>query len=532
MQTAEPTPKDLDYGAFSEHAPWQLDPERLAWRRGLSDVRDATAREVPDLVRRRALPPFRRFGRTSALVGSALAAWALRERRRGSGESRSGLSRRLRQAFERLGPSYIKLGQILSAGKGVFPDELVDEFEHCRDRVTPESFDHVEEVVREELGRPLDQIFSRFEREAMASASIAQVHAATLRSGEDVVVKVQRPRVAERVRQDIRAMAWIAPLLVGRIPVAALANPPTLVELFAETILEELDFRLEAENMLDIARVLREAGHGIVVVPRPHPELVTPRVLVMERLEGFSYEDVEGMRAAGVNTHDLVVDLFVTFLEGAMIYGVFHGDLHGGNLAVQPDGRIALYDYGITARMDESRRLAFLRMMMTGAASDMRGQLAAYRDLGALPPDVDIDGVLRALKIDQPVRDPTKMSPEQLTSEIREVTKALLGYGAKLPKPLMLFVKNMIFLDAAIASLAPDVNLFAQMLKIYGYFARTHGERIAREIGFDPRTQPMDLTATKASLGLEPGVESLSHEELQERRVELSDKIREGGGPL
>jgi ubiquinone biosynthesis protein len=525
-------PSDLAWGAFSDDAPWAIEPERAAWRRGLDEVRRRTAAEVPDLVRPRRLPPLSRVGRTARLVGAALAGWALGARRTGGAASRADLSRRLRVAFEGLGPSYIKLGQILSAGQGVFPDELVAEFKLCRDRVRPEPFDHVERVVREELGRPIEAVFSEFEREARASASIAQVHAARLASGEAVVVKVQRPRVAERVRQDIRTMAWIAPHLVGRIPVAALANPPALVELFAETILEELDFRLEAENMLDTARVLAASGPSIVLVPRPHPELVTPRLLVMERLDGFAYEDVSAMRAAGVDTHELVRELFIAFLEGAMIFGVFHGDLHGGNLAVRPDGRIALYDHGITARLDEKRRRAFLRLLMTGAVNDVRSQLEAFRDLGALAPDADLDALIRALKIDKPVRDPTKMSTEELGAEVREVTKALLGHGAKLPKPLMLFVKNMLFLDTAIALFAPDVNLFEEMGKIYAWFASTHGARIARDAGLDPRERELDLDGVRASMGLEGEVDAISHSELVARRVEINRKLREGGGIL
>ncbi len=115
-------------------------------------------------------------------------------------------------------------------------------------------------MIESELGGPLAQHFAWFDREPIAAASIAQVHAARLITGEDVVVKVQRPRVASLVRKDLRVMAWLAPHLVGRIPVAALANPPALVELFAETIVEELDFRLEAANMLDVAGVLRDLG--------------------------------------------------------------------------------------------------------------------------------------------------------------------------------------------------------------------------------------------------------------------------------
>ncbi len=282
--------------------------------------------------------------------------WALQERR---AEDRSvkvaGISRRLRVAAEKLGPTYIKLGQILSSGEGIFPEELVAEFKKCRDQVPPEPWPVVERVVEEELGRRLDTVFASFEETALAAASIAQVHRATLLDGTDVVVKVQRPSVAKRVHQDLKVMAWVAPFLVGRIPVAALANPPALVELFAETITEELDFRLEAENMLDIARSFAELGQRGYVIPRPHPELVTRRMLVMERLEGFRFEDVAGMKAAGVDTVGVVRTGMIGFMEGAMIHGIFHGDLHGGNLFVLPDGRTALLDFGITGRLSETQ---------------------------------------------------------------------------------------------------------------------------------------------------------------------------------
>src|SRR5690606_37460458 len=209
----------------------------------------------------------------------------------------------------------------------------------------------------------------------LAAASIAQVHAARLRTGEEVVVKVQRPTIRAQVHADLRVMAWLAPFLVGRIPVAALANPPALVELFAETIGEELDFRLEAENMLDVAASLAELGQRKVIVARPHPELVTRRVLVMERLRGYGFEDIESMHAAGIDTHEVLRVGIVSFTEGCLVNGIFHGDLHGGNLFITPDGRIALLDFGITARMTDLERNAFLRLMLNCAMGDVRGQI-------------------------------------------------------------------------------------------------------------------------------------------------------------
>ncbi|MGH9115233.1 MAG: ABC1 kinase family protein [Acidimicrobiales bacterium] len=512
------SPADLSAGAYSNSPPWLVDPARLGWRRGCEALRSRTAAQVPRLLRRRRLPPGRRVARVAGELGRAVGAWYLLDRRNGPGPSRAGLSRRLRQAFETLGPTYIKLGQIVSSGEGVFPAELVGEFRLLRDQVAPEPFDAVRAVVEEDLAGPLEAFFSRFDRHALAAASIAQVHSATLVTGEDVVVKVQRPAVSATVRTDLAVMSWIAPFLIGRIPVAALANPPALVEVFAETIVEELDFRLEADNMVEIARVLAATDQRAVVVPRPHPDLVTRRVLVMERLDGFSFDDVEGMRAAGIDTEAVVRALMISFLEGATMFGVFHGDLHGGNLFVRADGTVALLDYGITGRLDQPRRLAFLRMLMGGTINDPKMQLSALRDLGALPPDTDLDAVIRDFGIDQPVRDPTAMSPEELLQEIRAMTKQLLAYGARFPKVLMLFVKDFLFIDGALATLAPDLDLFAEVTSIAAYFTRRHGERIATEVGVDPRQQAVDLDGMRASLGVTSDVERMTYRDLQARR--------------
>jgi ubiquinone biosynthesis protein len=526
------SPVDLSVGAFSTDPPWIVDIDHMQWRAGIDQLRAATAAQVPHLLRKRRLPPGRRVVRVGAELARAIGSWYVLERRQGRREarpdvSRAGLSRRLRLAFQALGPTYIKLGQILSSGEGLFPVELVNEFRLLRDRVPPESFEAVRQVVEEELGRPLEDVFVEFDREPLAAASIAQVHAATLQSGEHVVVKVQRPAVATTVRTDLAAMSWIAPFLIGRIPVSALANPPALVELFAETIVEELDFRLEADNMLDIARVLAATDQRSVVVPRPHPELVTRRVLVMERLSGFGFDDVAGMHAAGIDTAAVVRALMISFLEGATLFGVFHGDLHGGNLFVRPDGTVALLDYGITGRLDEPRRLAFLRMLMGGTINDAKMQLAALRDLGALPPDTDLDSVIRDLGLDQPTKDPTAMAPEELLAEIRDIIKKLLAYGARFPKVLMLYVKDLLFLDGALATLAPDVDLFQEVTHIAMYFTQRYGERIAAEVGVDPRERALDLDGMRAQLGVSSEVERMSYRDLQARRELIRKRMED-----
>ncbi len=517
---------DTVLGTFSDTGPWTVDPEALAWRNGLAGARARLDASLPRLTRRRTLPPGRRLGTTVWHLGGALGLWYLKERRRGGGASIAGISRRLRVAAERLGPTYIKLGQIIASGDGIFPPELVAEFKWCRDQVPPEPWPLVERVLTEELGRPIGTVFASVEHTPLAAASIAQVHAATLRDGTSVVVKVQRPSVSARVRQDLSVMAWLAPHLVGRIPVAALANPPALVELFAETIMEELDFRLEAENMLDIAMTLAALDQRDFVVPRPHPTLVTRRMLVMERLDGFNFGDVEGMHAAGIDTEAVVRASMIGFLEGALMHGIFHGDLHGGNLFVLPSGKIALLDFGITGRLTEPKRLALLSMLVGASNGHIPSQVAALRDLGAFPDDVDVQHVIDILGLDRPPVDPVTLTAEELVGEMQRSIKTLLGLGARMPKELMLFVKNMMFLDGAIATLAPDLDLFAEVEAIALLFAAKHGERIMSQLGLEHQEDWVpDMAGVRAGFGLDESTPSLTHRELQARRAEVRGKF-------
>ena len=514
----EPPIADWAFGTFSSNPPWLVDPEAMVWANGLEEVREKTRRSVPRLVRSPKLPPLGRLAVTGRYLGLGVAIWYLGARRKGGSESKADLSRRLRTASEKLGPTYVKLAQIISAGEGVFPDELVNELKKCRDKVTPEPFTTVRATLEAELGRPPEDIFDWISPTAIAAASIAQVHEARLRTGEEVVVKVQRSTVGQLVGADLRVLSWFAPFLVGRIKVSALANPPALVELFAETISEELDFRLEAQNLLDMARVLRELGQTDWVVPRPHPDLVSPRMLVMEKVQGFKFDDVAGMQSAGVDTHKVVHNVMVAFLESATLHGVFHGDFHGGNLFVQDDGRVALLDFGITGRMDEFKRRAFLRLMMGATANDLYVQMEAMRDLGALPPDADLHAVIRDLGLEEAVVDPTTMSQEQLLAEVQRIVKAMFGYGAKLPKELMLFTKNMIFLSSMIGHLAPDIDLIAEVQSIAMHFAMNHAAQLASDSGMVVDESAIDLTGVKASMGLEADVDSLTWAELRARR--------------
>ncbi len=232
------------------------------------------------------------------------------------------------------------------------------------------------------------------------------------------------------------------------------------------------------------------------------------------------------MQEAGVDTEAVIKTGMIGFLEGVFLYGVFHGDLHGGNLFILPDGRTALMDFGITGRLTERERLAFLRMMMAATTNNVSGQVEALRDLGALPPDTDIDAVITDLGLDGPPLDPTKLAPEQLVAELQRVVKALLGYGARMPKPLMLYVKNLIFIDGATATLAPHLDLFAAITEVATHFATTHGATIAAQLGMAQQSWDLDLDGMKAGFGVDPNeTTSLTYADLKARRQLIRHRL-------
>ena len=515
---------DLVLGSFTRTGPWSLVDRPPTWLRRVPGLRAALARELPVITKAPRLPPISRAITVVRHLGWAVGVWAIKER--GSDASKEGISRRMRVAAEALGPTYIKLAQIISAGEGVFPTELVNECKKCRDQVPAVGYDKVVETIEADLGVPIHRIFRSIEPTPLAAASIAQVHAAVLHTGERVVVKVQRPGIDELVHKDLRVLAWLAPFLVGRIPVSALANPPALVELFAETIIEELDFRLEAANILDVGKVFVELDKTDFVVPRPHPDHVTQRILVMERLVGFSFDDALGMKDAGIDTEKVVKTAMLGFLEGAFLHGVFHGDLHGGNMFVLDGGVIGLVDFGITGRLTEKEQLAFLRMMMTATMNDVPGQVAALRDLGTLPADTDVHAVIKDLGLDGAPLDPTKLEPDELIAELQRIIKALLGYGARMPKPLMLYVKNLIFIDGAIANLAPELDMFQVVTDIATHFAVNHGASIAQQLGVAQEEWKLDLDGVKAGFGVDPNeMDQLTYAQLQERRKLINKRL-------
>ncbi|MDO8363037.1 MAG: AarF/UbiB family protein [Actinomycetota bacterium] len=521
------TPSDLSVGAFSDDGPWVVVPGEMAWRRGIDELRERAAAQVPEMIRPRRLPPLR--GAAVALkLSAAMGPWLVRNRRRKDDPAaQAELAAKLRPAFESLGTTFIKLGQLIASAEGMLPAALVTEFKLCRDRVPAESIAHVRTVIEEDLGRTLAELFAEFDPVPIAAASVAQVHVARLHSGEEVVVKVQRPGIDRIVPRDIATLAWLAPIIEKRSPQAAMANLPAYIELFAETIVEELDFRLEAQNMLDIAAVLAATDQHAVIVPRPHPQLVSRRVLVMERMHGYGVDDEAAMSAAGVDPSPVYRALMVSFLEGAMIHGAFHGDLHGGNMMVTEGGRPAILDFGITGRFAPGKRQALLGLMMTAASQDARAMLGYFRDLGGFPPDADMERLADELGIEELMaQNPNDVSPEVMAVQMRETTKRLVAHGAKLPKEMFLFMKGLVYLGGALTSIAPDVDMFGEMAQIYSLFTTGHVGHL-EAAGLDVDAMPdggQVAELMRQQVGTDAG--SMTYLQMQQLQSERAAELR------
>ena len=195
-----------------------------------------------------------------------------------------------------------------------------------------------------------------------------------------------------------------------------------------------------------------------------------------------------------------------------------------------PSGKTALLDFGITGRLTEAKRLALLSLLVGASNADIPTQVAALRDLGAFPDDVDVQQVIDLLGLERPPVDPTTLTPDELVAEMQRSIKTLLGLGARLPKELMLFVKNLMFLDGAIATLAPDLDLFAEVEAIALMFAAKHGERIMAQLGLEHADDwAPDMSGIKAGFGLDESTERLTHRELQARRAQVREKFEERG---
>ena len=241
----------------------------------------------------------------------------------------------LRRSFVELGPTFIKFGQLVASSPGLFPEVLATEFRRLLDDVPPEPTHRIVRIVERQLGAPIERLFADFDRAPLAAASIAQVHRARLHDGTEVVVKVRRPRLRGKVERDLRLLRLLAGALSRFGALGEAANPVAIVDDLAVTIREELDFRREAHDMAAFAANLTRVGDNTeILVPAPIAGLVGERVLVMTYIEGVPVDDADTLRTAGHDLEDLVRKGARAWMESALVHGLFHGDVHAGNLFV------------------------------------------------------------------------------------------------------------------------------------------------------------------------------------------------------
>src|SRR4051794_3361314 len=491
--TATAAPPLPDLRAIVAGSPWVaarpgLTAAAADWQRALPPVRRALAGEGARLARPRLwTDTLGALASTAWSVASAAAPDApvilLAAAARAIGlpvgppPTGGGGVRRAERLVRAGGPSYVKLGQFIATARGLLPDEWVDAFAWCRDEVPPLPREEAERVLREELG-PRRHELRDLEPEPFAAASIGQVHRATLADGTPVVVKVQRPGLRARFAHDIGTMALVAAAAHRLHDGMRTANLPGFVELFAGLALEELDFRLEALNMVELGAALEDAGAERCTVPRPVPGLVGERVLVMEHVPGVPYAaaaDHFGERLEGPALLRLAIQ---GVLETTLIHGLFHGDLHAGNVLIAGGTEFSLVDFGICGRLDAEERAALVRFLLAFAAMDARGQLEAVRAFGAIPPDADLDALAAELQavIDVlPRPEEGGLTFDALGQTLGGVLRTLAAHGVSLPKELVLFFKNLLYLAGFAAAVAPEADLLGEIQPILGYFASKYG---------------------------------------------------------
>ena len=473
------------------------DSEWVASCRHLRRSAETLLRALPDRRARAAppppahAPPARHPGGVARIASLAwqaagtAAGWAARDvapmtyRAVVEGERpspRAALLARTEDLVRSAGPMYVKLGQFVATSQGLLPQEIVDRFAWCRDAVPPFPGDVARKVVEEALGEQARELVD-FEDEPLSAASIAQVHAARLRDGTPVVVKVRRPGLRRVFEADLRALALVAVAAESRAELARRANTRGFVRLFASLAMEELDFRIEAANMVELGLVSEHAGMDFVRCPRPVPGLVDERVLVMDRLPGVPYDQARDTLEGDVDPEALLRLAIRGVLEHTLVYGVFHGDLHAGNVLVDGDGTYGLVDFGIVGRLDEARRSSLVRFMYGFASGDPGLLVRALQEFGAVPEEADAVALARAFE-ENNVGQLDAITHDAMFAEIARTIRITVDLGLQLPTELVLFFKNLLYLNGLTAGLAPGSNLIGHILPIFEYFQGRYGEAI------------------------------------------------------
>ncbi|MBS1847790.1 MAG: AarF/ABC1/UbiB kinase family protein [Actinobacteria bacterium] len=459
----------------------------LAWA---PNARADTAAEAAELARPSLRPSsLRAVGRTGVRAAKAAAPGLASDVRQIAADRTLDPDIALRHVQEVVkagGPTFVKLGQFIATARGLLPDEWVAAFDWCRDTVPAMPDGMAEQIFADTFGVPVDAVLDEFDPVPLGAASIGQVHAARLPDGTPVVIKFRRPGLREQFATDLRAMALAAGAAERASKTMRSANLSGFVELFAQLVFEEIDFRFEAVNQIELALASESAGHDFASFPQPIPHLVAENVLCMTRIEGVPYDRAVETYPDAVDGERLLRLAITSVLEHTIAYGVFHGDLHAGNVLITADGDFGLIDFGIAGRLDAQQRAATVEFLFGFASNDTRQQVRAMQRFGAIPEDADVDSVAEQINAALVAVDPallsrdTPLSVDQLGQALGSVIRVLAANGFRLPSELVLFFKNLLYLNGFAAALAPDTDLLGQIQPVFGYFLERYPDELSQ----------------------------------------------------
>lgn len=381
-----------------------------------------------------------------------------------SRRKRIGGPEHVRLALQELGPTFIKLGQILSTRGDLLPPAYLDELALLQDAIPPVSEEEVRATLAQELERPLEEAFAAFDMTPLASASIGQAHAATLPDGTEVVVKLRRPYVVEQVETDLSILLDLALRAGRRWEAARHYDLLAIAQEFAQTLRHELDYVHEAQNVERVADNF--ADEGDIHVPRVYWETTTSRMLTLEHIYGIKFTDTEAIEAQGLDRAEIAHRAARLLLTMILDHGFFHADPHPGNVLIERDGRIGLIDFGMAGEVDDATRNLLLQLMIAIARQDAGRLTDAVLEISLTRASVDRHALRRNMQRLLLRYGGRTLSEVKFGTMLAEMLEVIRWHHLRLPPDLALLVKTLAMGEGLAARLDPDFNLMEVYLPL------------------------------------------------------------------